>query len=161
MLTRGESSHVPFWKVVYAFVHLFIQPTYQETHQQIRTEHLLCQAFSVPWGYAHEPNGKDPCSHKARLLVQRLSKETKKRTLGSHLAARAGTEMKWVTGWRRLGCIQVAAASDGVTGDGLSSFRVVGMGIRPGACWQQVKGSSPVTNSAVTGPHSSLYVFVS
>lgn len=100
-------------------------------------------------------------SHKAYLLVQRLSKETNKQTLGLHLAARAGKAMKWVMGWRRLGYIQVAAASDGVTWDGLSSFRVVGMGIRPGACWQQVNGSSPVTNSAVIGPYSSLYVFVS
>lgn len=146
---------------VYAFVHLFIQPTYQETLPQILTERLLCQAFSVPWGYAHEPNGKDPCSHKAYLLVQRLSKETNKQTLGLPLAARAGKEMKWVTGWGRLGYVQVAAASDGVTWDGLSSFRVVGMGIRSGACWQQVNGSSPVSNSAVIGPYSSLYVFVS
>lgn len=108
----------------------------------------------------HEPMEKSPVPTKHAFSC-RLSKETNKQTLGLRLAARAGKEMKRVMGWGRLGYIQVAAASDGVTWDGLSSFRVVGMGIRPGACWQQVNGSSPVPNSAVLGPYSSLYVFVS
>lgn len=46
----------------------------------------------MPWGDTHEPSGKDPCSHTACILVQRLSQQTSKQALALHWAVSAAQE---------------------------------------------------------------------